>query len=85
MPLRWRSRRRFDGIVAGERSLAGQNRTVDSVASIVDNRRKSVCFRKPCAAISSLLVMLTTQSICNVRGAGNLPRLLLEATVCRVT
>lgn len=28
MPLRWRSRRRFDGIAAGERSLAGQKQTV---------------------------------------------------------
>ena len=24
MPLRWQSRQRFDGILAGERSLAGQ-------------------------------------------------------------
>ncbi|CAJ3198841.1 Uncharacterised protein [Burkholderia pseudomallei] len=28
MPLRWRSRRRFDGIAAGERSLAGQEATL---------------------------------------------------------
>lgn len=26
MPLRWRSRPRFDGMAAGERSLAGQER-----------------------------------------------------------
>lgn len=29
MPLRWRSRPRFDGMAAGERSLAGQVRAFD--------------------------------------------------------
>ncbi len=37
MPLRWRSRRRFDGITAGERSLAGHERSVDVFTKIVDN------------------------------------------------
>lgn len=37
MPLRWRSRRRFDGIAAGERSLAGQEETLDPSTRIVDN------------------------------------------------
>lgn len=31
MPLRWRSRRRFDDIVAGERSLAGQERSMTTI------------------------------------------------------
>lgn len=33
MPLRWRSRRRFDGIAAGERSLAGQKQKFAKVAA----------------------------------------------------
>lgn len=46
MPLRWRSRRRFDGITAGKRSLAGQERTVDIDVRIVDNHylsRRRTC------------------------------------------
>lgn len=37
MPSRWRSRPRFDGTPAGERSLAGHERTVDTAAKIGDN------------------------------------------------
>lgn len=37
MPLRWRSRPRFDGVAAGERSLAGQKQTVETVANNDDN------------------------------------------------
>ena len=37
MPLRWRSRRRFDGITAGKRSLAGQFLSLDSAAGFGDN------------------------------------------------
>jgi hypothetical protein len=33
MPLRWRSRPRFDRMAAGERSLAGQHATVAKDAS----------------------------------------------------
>lgn len=38
MPLRWRSRRRFDGIAAGERSLARQEQPFGIVSQIVNNR-----------------------------------------------
>lgn len=37
MPSRWRSRPRFDGIAAGERSLAGQERTFVADSQIVHN------------------------------------------------
>ena len=37
MPLKWRSRLRFDRNEAGERALAGQNWTLDGNPGIVSN------------------------------------------------